>query len=721
MTWIDWMIVLVPLGLVGWIGFYTRRHVHGVSDFLAGGRVAGRYVVAVASGEASLGLISVVAMFEMYYNSGFAIGFWNGFLMPIGLIIALTGLAVYRYRETRAMTLAQFLEVRYSRSFRVFAGALSWLAGVINYAVFPAVGARFIVYYGGLPPAVSLLGLQVPTFALVMAIFLSIAIAIVFFGGQLTAMVTDCVAGLFSYAMYAIVVVAVLWLFSWSQMRDALLDRPPGQSMLNPFDTANLKGFNVFYIVVGIIHSVYGLMAWQGSAGYNAAASSPHEQKMGSVLGVWRAGLSTLMVVLLAMAAYTFMHHPDFAAGASDVQHELVDQINLSNEVTTQTIRDQMTVPIAIKHFLPVGVTGAFFAVMVFLLISTDTTYLHSWGSIFVQDVMLPYRKKPLTPRRQMWWLRLSILSVAVFAFVFSLFFNQVSHILMFMALTGSIWLGGAGSVILGGLYWRRGTTSGAWAGLLAGATFAVLGFIFTQYWAQPIYPYLSEHHPQGLVSFKENLEWLGEKLPFTDWEVTPEKFPITGQEIYFLTMVVSIVSYVTASLLTCREPFNLEKMLHRGEYRRKDEIDKDLATLRKPLRNWKHVLLGFDEQYSRGDKIMSGSVFAYSMTLFTIFIAVVLWNTCISPFSDEGWATYFWIMNVVLALVVGAVTSVWFTIGGILDLRKMFRRLSTLQRNLLDDGRVVNHTNAEDLAFALEKSEDQQPPQLENPDEPSG
>jgi hypothetical protein len=32
-------------------------------------------------------------------------------------------------------------------------------------------------------------------------------------------------------------------------------------------------------------------------------------------------------------------------------------------------------------------------------------------------------------------------------------------------------------------------------------------------------------------------------------------------------------------------------------------------------------------------------------------------------------------------------VTSVWLAIGGIVDLRKMFRRLATLERDALDDG----------------------------------
>jgi len=711
MTWIDWLIVFVPLGVVTYIGYRTRRYMRAVSDFLTGGRVAGRYVVAVATGEAQMGLISIVAMFELYYHSGFAISFWNGFWVVISLLLALSGFIIYRYRETRAMTLAQFFEVRYSRRFRIGAGLLAWVSGVMNYALFPAVGARFLVCYGGLPPEVHVLGLRMQTFALVMALFLSIAVLLVLMGGQLTTMVTDCVGGLFSYVLYAVVVGAVLYIFSWSQMREALLDRPPGQSMLDPFDTARVQDFNVFFVFVGIVAGAYNLMSWQGTQGYNAAAITPHEQKMGKVLGVWRSGLSSLMIVLLAMSAYTFMHHPDFAAGAAEAKADLVTKIQLANDVTTETVRSQMLVPVAVKHFLPVGVTGAFCATMIFLLISTDTTYLHSWGSILVQDVLMPIRGKPLTPRQQIWLLRISILSVAVFAFFFSLLFNQVTQILMFFALSGSIWLGGAGVIIIGGLYWPRGTSAGAWMALVLGTVLSVAGFLVTQYWAELIYPYLHTNWPQTLAHFSHSLEALGEALPFVYWQVMPNKFPITGQEIYFVTMMLSILSYAVVSRLTCREPFDLDRMLHRGKYRLREDQRAAHDQPTPSFRNWKRIVLGIDEQFSLGDKFQSIAVFAYSMGLFALFVGVIAWDRLIHRISGEGWATYFWFTNVLLALIVGVVTSVWFTIGSVIDLRSMFRRLMDLERNVLDDGRVVGHTNVEDLKFIEETSPNQQPP----------
>ena len=707
MTLIDWLVLVLPAFAVAYIAWRTQQYNKGVAGFLSGGRVAGRYVVAVASGEAAFGLISAVAIFEMYYKSGYAIAFWQKLGTPIGLIMTLTGFLIYRYRETRVMTMAQFFEVRYSKSFRIFAGALAFVSGLINYALFPAVGARFVIYYTGMPLEVDLLGWTVSTYPLVMAFFLGIALTIVLLGGQLTIMVTDCLQGIFSFIGFAIVFGAIFWFFSFQQFGEAMMARSEGHSFINPFDTGELQDFNLLFIVIGLIATIYNRMSWQGTQGYNSAALNPHEQKMAGVLGTWKGGFQSLMLMLLALAAYTMMHHPDFTAQAASVQTELTQRIQTDSPVTTETLQKQMLVPISIREFLPVGVMGVFLAIMIFAMISCDTTYLHSWGSILVQDAILPLRKKPLSPRTHILLLRLAITGVAVFAFFFSLFYGQTTYILMFFALTGALYLGGAGAVIIGGMYWSRGTTAGAWAAMISGLAFALGGFFCTQYWAELIYPWLAASHPTFLAWFKESLEGLGRALPIANWEVGPTKFPITGQEILLLTMLTSITSYIVASLITCREPFNMDRMLHRGPYARKDDDDGAPTVEAEHKRGILQELLGFSEHYTRGDRWLAWSVFWWTMGNFAIFLVVALWNMIFGVWSDHTWFLYWKYYTIGLTAVVGAVSTVWFTIGGTIDLRRLFQRLKTLQVNQLDDGRVIGHMNADDYAASKSSKEE--------------
>lgn len=753
MHWVDWILVVIPLAIVFYIGCKTQKYVRSVSDFLAAGRVAGRYVVAVANGEAAMGLISLVAMFEMYYNCGFAVSFWSQVNIPIAIMLTLSGYCIYRFRETRAMTIGQFFEIRYNKPFRIFAAILQSISGIINYAIFPAVGARFLIYFCDLPLSVSLFGMEVPTFALAMMSFLGAAVLIIWFGGQITIMVTDCVQGILSYPMYVIVVAFILYKFSWSQdMAPTLLDRPSGNSLLNPYDIAKLRDFNVFYVFVGIFSSFLNRMSWSGTQGYNAAAATPHEQKMGAVLGTWRSGFSTMMYVLLAIAAYTYLNSAKFSRDAELVHKELtlkamadvapgaafapvreevksyVSSGKVSDglrgrigvEVPADNIRQvasaalksedkgkaqvfntiygQMMVPLSLRQILPIGITGIFCAIMIFLLISTDTTYMHSWGSIIVQDIILPFRKKPFSPKQQLMLLRLIIAGVAVFAFMFSYFFGQVDYILMFFAITGAIWLGGAGPCITLGLYWKRGTTWGAFCSLLSGSILAVGGFLGQSFWVTHIYPWLVQ------VQMIDSVKWAVEGVsapfnPYIIWNITPEKFPVNSQEIYFIALLTSLFLYVTVSLLTCREAFNMDRMLHRGVYRKEGEA---LVVEPFTLRRGFLKLIGIDSQYTKWDKGLAWSVFIYSFGYhFGAFLLIVVWNI-FSPWPAHWWSNWFLFNNLIVVGVIGVVSTVWFTIGGTWDLRRLFKRLEEKVDNYHDDGRVIGHVSAEDAEIEV-------------------
>lgn len=822
MYWLDWIVIWVPLLIVVWAAYKSQKYVKGVADFLSAGRIAGRYVVSVASGEAGMGLISVVAIMEMYYRSGFAISFWGTLTAPISLILGLVGFCTYRFRETRAMTMGQFFEIRYGKSLRVVAAVIQSISGIVNYAIFPAVGGRFLVYFLGLPLYVNFLGTTWSTYGLVMFCFLAIALFIACLGGQVTIMVTDCVQGLLSYPMFVIVCAYFLYRFSWDgEMAPALLSRAPGESFLNPYDTFNLRDFNLFYVLNGIVAIFLSRMSWGGSSGYNGAAKSAHEAKMGALLGSWRGGFGTMMYILIAIVAFTYLNHQDFKEHARNVRQELstkalddvirIDpsqlkggsesvalQENFKNKVkeqfktipprenypappilpkkadfnndtdaytkamdaykieldayhkewedpyltamkssidpvvaatelpadmsaeqqaafrenqrgelkkksqTFQTIYGQMLVSIAIRDMLPMGITGIFCAIMIFLMISTDTTYMHSWGTILVQDFVLPLQKKAFTPEKQIKILRIAITGVCVFAFIFSYYFAQIDFILMFFAITGAIWAG-AGAVITFGLYWKRGTTAAAFASLLAGAFIAIIGILMQQTWASHIYPLLEQ---RGWVKPVGDFLWNVSKPfhPYVEWKMNETKFPINSVEIGFICNGVCIILYVIVSLLTCRKPFNMDRMLHRGIYSDDADEKNAAASDAKPAFSLAKFLnknfLGIDHQYTTGDKILAWSVFIWSFvySFLGCFLLVVIWNL-ISPWSVKWWSEFFFIKSFLVSGIVGVVSTIWFGICGTRDLFQLFKDLDAKETNVLDDGRVEGNVSIADMA----------------------
>ena len=172
------------------------------------------------------------------------------------------------------------------------------------------------------------------------------------------------------------------------------------KSLVNPFRSFKVEDFNIFYELIGMFGGVYTILAWQGTQGFNSSAASAHEQKMGGMLGNWRGMVFEVMQTLLAICALTYMTNHDFALPARP-RCRRSDQQRPRGERTAETeyLKTQMRVPLALAHFLPIGIRGIFGALMFFLACTNDVSYLHSWGSIVVQDVIMPFRKTALSPK----------------------------------------------------------------------------------------------------------------------------------------------------------------------------------------------------------------------------------------------------------------------------------------------------------------------------------
>lgn len=662
----DWAIfAAMYLTVVGAV-LATKGRMQSVADYLAAGRGAGRYLLAISTGMAMVGAISIVAMMEQGYESGFTLIWWGFSTAIVLMLIAATGWVNYRFRRTRCLTLAEFFERRYSRRFRIFAGAIAFLAGIINFGIFPAVGARFFIYFMGLPES---------SFPWVMGMLLTTAVYFVLAGGQIAVMITDFIQGAFANIVFLVLAVYLVILVGWPDIMDVMLDAPVGRSKVNPFDTGKIEDFNFWYFFIGIVGLLYGTMSWQGEQAYKTSAKSAHEAKMGLVLNLWRLRSHEIFWTLAPIVAFTVMHHANWTHVAAGVNETLAT-------IDSEPVQNQMRGPIVLAALLPKGLFGAFAALMLGAFISTHNTYLHSWSSIFIQDVVLPFRRRAASPDAHLKLLRGSAVGVAIFIFIFSLFYRPTQAISLFFALTAAIFAGWSGAVIIFGLYTKWGHTAGAWLASTFGIALTVLCVLLEQtnrsfnetgvaFWG-----WFDGDDPGRARALAESIDaWLP-----------------NGQVVWGIAMASCAVLYVIGSglgQLLRPHRCDLDALLHRGIHTIPGE---DAVGDGRTGRLGR--LIGFTHEFTRRDRVIYLLTYGWNIGWAIIFGIGTVYFLTHRPAdgdwsaTDPGWVR-FWQSKFWIDVVVCSIVMVWFTIGGIRDVRDLLHNLRTMVRDDQDDGFV--------------------------------
>lgn len=658
---IDWIVFGGIVGALFGFAIYLRRLTTNVSDFIAANRCAGRYLLTMAEGSEAIGAITMVAMFEKYYQSGLCGLWWQSMMLLAVFIFSTTGWIAYRYRQTRALTLPQFLEMRYSHKFRLFVGVLSTISGIINYGIYPAIGARFVVYFFGFPiHMVNFMGLELNlTLGAVMLVMIAVAMMFALLGGQVSVLVTDFVQGtLLKYGALIIVGVIVVFL-KWDVFETTMFSAPAGQSFIDPFDQSGVTDFNFTFFAMMVFIQAYTRKCWMTGQALTASAKSAHEMKMAGILSNIMRSTHELYYFMIPLAVYVVMNNGEFVEIAESIREGV-------SSLKTEQLQNQMLVPVGLSKILPIGIMGLFCAIIVTSALSTDNTCLLIYGSIIVQDVIVPLRKKPLDHDRHLRWIRRAVFGVAVFVFFWGWLFPIGDYIFMYFQLTGAIYMGGIGCVVIGGLYWKRGTTPGAWAGMITGSVLAFSGILLRNI----VWPYFLE----DIKLANPSIEWI---------QQLPEEFFFNGVHLMFISAVCAIIVYTTVSILTRVKPgFSMDKMLHRGKYEVESEhVDKHEMPLF-------FKRLGVTTEFTRTDKLVLLANFAITMGLAFIPFVVGSILRLFVDIPDHVWLG-FWVVIVTAYVIIGAISAVWVTWMGIRNLRELIHDLRTGKKDDSDDGTV--------------------------------
>lgn len=446
---VDWIIVCVYICIPVVIGIVVRKYIRQLSDFIVAGRSLKLFIAIATLTGTELGLVTVMYNSELGFLHGFS-AFHVGIIETFCILsIGLTGFIVYKLRELRVMTIPEFYEKRFGRNVRVVGGIILAMGGILNMGLFLQAGARFMMGVTGYShPA----GLKI-----FMSVMLIMVLVYTVLGGMVSVVLNDFMQfvvlsiGMLIASAFAISSIGWENLFKVPATAD-------GASWFNPVSEGS--GFGSLYVIFMVILTFSAGALWQSGTLRALSAKTPRIAKQ---LYAW-SSVSYLarrvIPMLWGICAFIFISQtPKLLAAFQG----------------PEALNSQFGMPLFLAKVLPSGFLGLIAAGMFAAFMSTHDSYLLSWSSVITQDIIAPLRGERLSDKARLLITRISIVCIGLFLLVWGLWFEAPVSLWNYMAVTGTIYLAGAFTVVTAGLYWKKASKTGAMIALYAGLL-AVLG-----------------------------------------------------------------------------------------------------------------------------------------------------------------------------------------------------------------------------------------------------
>lgn len=438
-TTLDWSIVALYLAATMAAGLYGKRFVSGLSEFLVAGRELGTFIGIATLAATEIGTITFMYYAELGYKTGYA-SFVNGLIAgAVMIFIGRTGFIVKRLRALRLMTVPEFFEVHYSRNLRVLTGVLVATGGILNMGVFLKVEGTFLALMSG----VSLDYLKH-----IMTGILLLEIVYTVLGGMISIVITDFIQFVALSIGTILITIYSVWVVGLDKMYNVVANTM-GEAGFNPFTNPD---YGWSYVIFQVLLLMAVDTCWQTTAMRTFSTRDPEtSRKVFSWTGFIYLGRG-MMPMIWGIAALAYLGDKESSLHA---------------------------MPVMLSKILPPGVMGLVVAGMLAATMSVNSSYLLGWSSIIAQDIVMPLRKTPLSPRAQVLMNRVTNIFVSLFVLFWGLWYTLPGPTYFYLNITGTIFLAGAFAAVIGGLYWKRANTTGGYCAMLAGAAVAVTFFFF--------------------------------------------------------------------------------------------------------------------------------------------------------------------------------------------------------------------------------------------------
>lgn len=440
---IDWIIAglfLISLTMGGWA---CRFFVRDVTGFVVAGRHMRKFLGLSTHTAESLGIISFAGLMEAGFKDGFSyVGVSVIHILIVPIIYGCTGFVVDRYREAKVVTTAEYAERRYSKGVRITTAAVLSFAGIVNLAIFPIMASRFLTHFLGVSDT-TILGM--PVVPALMGILLGIALLFACCGGLVSVLLTDFIQSVLIAVMLFIVTGLMIADTGASQIFDTVRNEI-GERGFSPLKS---ETFGPLFLTWMVLQQIVGFPSFAPTMQRIAATDSAKTARQFTMLS-WLFGQGRgLMMMTWGVAALAIM---------GTAAPEGMDEALYPKVVGAMYLGE---------HLLPPVIFGIVLAALLAAFISTVDSYMLTNATLIVNDVICTSRKKPISARAQLWLLKIVLTIIAIFLFIFGIIYQPRESILEYLILTGTM-MQGAGIILIGGLYWKRGSTVGAYVTVIA-------------------------------------------------------------------------------------------------------------------------------------------------------------------------------------------------------------------------------------------------------------
>ncbi len=460
-TAIDTAIVVLYLAASVFIGLRLKKYVRNMTTYIGAGRKVGTWLGVATMLGTEMGLITVMYSAQKGFTGGFAAFHIALIAGVVTLLIGLSGFIVVPLRRLEILTIPEFYEKRFDKKTRVLGGFMLAFGGILNMGLFLKVGSMFIVGVTGL----SSTGWALPA---VMIGLLVLVLIYTTLGGMISVILTDYIQFVVLSVGLLIATFLAISYLGWSDIFTTI-EEVMGARGFNP--VAEGSGFGWSYVAWMIITAgLVSCAVWPTAVARALAMESTSAVKRQYCLSSISFTIRFLIPYFWGICAFLYIlrapegadlkaiFFPEGYPGPPDAGFD-----NL------------YAMPVFMGRLVPTVLLGILTAGMIAAFMSTHDSYFLCWSSVITQDIVAPLKKKPLTDAARVRLTRILIVLIGAYVLYWGLVYEGQDDIWDYMAVSGAIYFTGALAVLIGGLYWKRASSTGAFAALLAGLT-ALLG-----------------------------------------------------------------------------------------------------------------------------------------------------------------------------------------------------------------------------------------------------